>query len=213
MTVVMDPPRHRLMEAAQEIFADRGFAAASVRDICKRAGVNVAAINYYFGDKERLYIEAVKAAHACASDEPPMPDWSPDTPAWDRLRDFIRIMVTRMVKEANPHATQLMMREMVQPTAACMEVVRDFIRPAAEVLRGILQELIPNTTLEESYLHGFSIMGQILIYKQSRPVIRMLLGEETFDGLEVEQIAEHIFAFSRGGIERRIAAAAREGQP
>ncbi|MBX7103238.1 MAG: CerR family C-terminal domain-containing protein [Gemmataceae bacterium] len=205
MAAIAESPRDRLTEAAQEIFAERGYAAASVRDICKRAAVNVAAVNYYFGDKERLYVEAVKAAHSCISDEPPMPEWSPGTPPWDRLRDFIRVMVTRMVRETNPHATHLIMREMAQPTAACIEVVRDYIRPSAEVLRGILKELCPQCDDEESYLLGFSIMGQVLIYKQSRPVIRLLMGQEAFDALEVERIARHIYEFSRGGIERRQA--------
>jgi AcrR family transcriptional regulator len=196
-------PRERLTEAAQEVFAERGFAAASVREICGRAGVNVAAINYYFGDKERLYIEAVKAAHRCTSDEPPMPAWPEGTPAWDRLRDFIRVMVVRMVRESRPHATHLIMREMAQPTAACLEVVRDYIRPSADVLRGILAELLPDLTHDESYLFGFSIMGQVLIYQQSRPIVRMLMGEGEFDALSVDRIADHIFAFTRGGIEAR----------
>ncbi len=44
--------RQRLIEAVGEVFAERGFRAATVRDICQRAQANVAAVNYYFGDKE-----------------------------------------------------------------------------------------------------------------------------------------------------------------
>ena len=58
-----DGPETRLLEAAERVFAEKGYKAASVREICKQAGLNIAGVNYYFGDKERLYIEAVKYAH------------------------------------------------------------------------------------------------------------------------------------------------------
>ena len=58
-----DDARTRMLNAAGPIFADKGFAAATVREICQQAEVNLAGVNYYFGDKERLYIETVKSAH------------------------------------------------------------------------------------------------------------------------------------------------------
>ena len=54
-----DDPRGRILSAAGQEFADKGFEAATIRDICTLAAVNVAAVNYYFGDKHRLYIESV----------------------------------------------------------------------------------------------------------------------------------------------------------
>src|SRR6195952_3348946 len=48
----------QIMEAAERLFADKGFAGTSVRDIAHEAGVNLAMISYYFGSKEKL-MEAV----------------------------------------------------------------------------------------------------------------------------------------------------------
>ena len=63
----MDDTRENLLLAAGKVFADKGYEKATVREICKAAGVsNLAAVNYYFGDKERLYIEA---RQACSSDK------------------------------------------------------------------------------------------------------------------------------------------------
>src|SRR4051812_35201656 len=55
----------RLLEAAEDHFGDHGFAGASLRSICQAAGVNLASVKYYFGDKEGLYIATVKHAHQC----------------------------------------------------------------------------------------------------------------------------------------------------
>ena len=58
--------RQRLLDAAIVVFANKGFEAASIREICSLAGVNIAGVNYYFRDKEKLYIEAAKHSHLSA---------------------------------------------------------------------------------------------------------------------------------------------------
>lgn len=47
--------RQRLLDAALEVFATKGYASASTREICRLASANVSAIHYYFGDKASLY--------------------------------------------------------------------------------------------------------------------------------------------------------------
>ena len=54
--------RERVLKAAAQLFADRGFKKVTVRDICKMARANVAAVNYHFGDKGGLYREVLQLA-------------------------------------------------------------------------------------------------------------------------------------------------------
>src|SRR6266700_948668 len=63
----IDATRARLIEAAGEVFADHGYQSATVREICARAGANIAAVNYYFGDKLALYVAVLRQA-ICAAE-------------------------------------------------------------------------------------------------------------------------------------------------
>src|SRR3954470_6955933 len=82
--------RQRILEAAGEVFAEQGFRSATVRDICQRAGANVAAVNYHFGDKAKLY-EAVleQALRTAVGRYPPDYGLTKGADAEARLRAFI----------------------------------------------------------------------------------------------------------------------------
>ncbi len=201
----LNDTRTRLLDAAGELFADKGFDGASIRDIIGRAETNIAAVNYYFRDKEHLYIEAVKHAACGSAQDPPLPTWGPKTPPAEKLRDFIHMMVARMLKTDRPRwHTQLIMREMVQPTRACEEWVREHIRPTAEVLMQILRELLPpRMPMWKLYMTGFSIVGQIRFYVQNQPIINMLTGEENQQHFDADAVADHITEFSLAALGQR----------
>ncbi len=192
-----DDTEERVLEAAGQVFAEKGFEGAKIRAICKRAGVNIAAVNYYFRDKERLYVEAVKRAAGISPNEPPVPRAGPEVPPAVRLRDFIHWLVAHMMAGDRPAwHTPLMMRELAQPTSACAELVRDYIRPVSDVLWGILQEVLPpDTPAWKRFMTMFSIVGQCIHYVQNKPILRQLAGEE-YRHFTPEAVAEHITAFS-----------------
>lgn len=207
-----DNPRERLLEAAGEIFAEKGFKGATVREIIDRASVNIAAVNYYFRDKERLYIEAVKHGACVEADE--QLSWLADTPPDAKLADFIRFHVVRLLAPDKPawHA-RLMMRELSQPSAACTELVRDYIQPKSRILGGILEELLPSgTPRKQQFLTAFSIMGQILFYCTHKPIVLLLLGEE-HPYEDTAALADHITSFTLRalGIDQRRGAARSRG--
>src|SRR5277367_4332210 len=92
-----DETRRQLLEAAGEVFAEVGFRDATVREICRRAGANIAAINYHFGDKETLYLEVLRYAHGKAlAKYPPMQDLPDDAPPEKKLRVFVHSMLQRI---------------------------------------------------------------------------------------------------------------------
>jgi AcrR family transcriptional regulator len=201
----LDTKRDRIIDAAGELFAERGFDVTTVRDICQAAEANIAAVNYYFGDKQRLYIEAVVRAHRWRMDRVKLPDWDTDTPPEKKLADFIQTFIRRVrTGPGDTWHTRLIMREIANPTAACAELVQSSIRPQFEILLAILHELLPTERDEEKLrLTAFSIVGQCLFYHLADPVIRNLLGPEQYDNLDVEKLANHIGEFSLSALKQR----------
>lgn len=193
-----DSTKAKLLNAAGVVFAEKGFEGASIREICDKAEANIAAVNYYFGDKQRLYIEAVSEAQCVRVGQVPMPEWPADTPASERLRDFIYTFLRRLIWEERPAwHLELMLRELAHPTEACAHVVEDYIRPVASVLRGILAELLPQKTDDRDvWLVGFSMVAQCLFYHVHRPIAAQLMGHAEFDALTIDRLADHITNFS-----------------
>ncbi len=192
---VLNSPE-RLLEAAGEIFAEKGFKGATVREIIDRAGVNIAAVNYYFRNKERLYIEAVKQV-ACVGNDAEL-TWPAETPPAAKLRDFIHFHVRRLLDPNKPawHA-RLMMRELSHPSVACTELVRDYIEPKSQILAGIVRELLPpDTPRRRVFLTACSIIGQCIFHCSHKPVIMLLTGEDEYQHLDPLTLAEHITQFS-----------------
>jgi len=188
-------PRERILLAAGEEFAERGYEAATVRDICAAAGVNVAAVNYYFGDKQRLYIESVKHAHEERLRQVPQPEWAPGTPAADKLREFVGSLLERMLGSGQaPWQVKLMMREVIQPTEACRELVEDYIRPHFGILLGVLDELVGGALpASEVRRVGLSIIGQCFLYRAAGEVVAMLVPAEEIAAFHTPRaIADHV---------------------
>src|SRR5262245_43419274 len=206
-----DDTRQRLIEAAGLLFAEKGLRATTVRDICRAAGADRAAIKYHLGHKHLLYLESVRTAGQHCMERVPWPQWDPGTPADRKLHDFVLMMLRRVAIDHEPawHA-QLIMREMAHPTPACAEFVRDFVRPNFEMLSGILGELLPpGVPARRRMLCAFSIVGQCLHYRFTRPVTALLLGPEEFAALDVETLADHITEFSLAALHRLAARAGK----
>jgi hypothetical protein len=146
----------------------------------------------------------VQAAH-CGGPDIMKPHWNPgDISPQDKLRFFIRRWLEHFLDEARPSwHTQLMLREMAEPTEACAKLVEAFIRPMADTLHDILSELVPShLSLEQRWLIGFSIVGQCLFYKVHRPAAELLMGPDNYRKLDLDLLADHIARFSLAALGR-----------
>ncbi len=190
--------RERLVEAARHVFAERGYHATTVREIVKRSGANIAAVNYHFGDKLGLYTEVLQQSVRAARVDAINSALDQNAPPEDILRAVIR---ARLQSVAEPHLPdwhfRIIVHELVQPTPALSRVVNEVSRPIykrlLELIGGII-DLPPKDV--KTRLCAHSVMGQILVYVLAGPLLMRLWPELEMTPEQVERIAEHIWDFS-----------------
>ena len=212
-----DSTQTKILLTAGPIFAEKGFRNATVREICDQAGVNLASINYYFGDKQQLYHEVVRLARHMRVEEVPSPVWESSTAPEEKLRQFIDMILRRMVvTEDGPWQVHLLMREIQKPTAACRTLAREYFRPFYLTLIEVIGE-VAGRPLDPTVSRqlAMSIIGQCMIYRFA-PVARALtMGDWLEDDppvsstpvTDVDQLGELITQFSLAGIRAAGAAA------
>ena len=203
--------RQRLLEAAGEVFAERGFRDATIQEICRRADANIAAVHYHFGDKEELYRAVIQYAEQCAAESSPA-DVAADAPAERRLRAHIESFLVRLFDEGQPAwLGKLMAREMFEPTPGLDVLVQEKIRVTYGRVEAIVRELVgPGASDDDVRACVHSIQGQCLFYRHCHPVITRLFPQGCFGRERVPELAAHIARFSLAGI-REIGCSRKAG--
>jgi AcrR family transcriptional regulator len=194
-----DGTEELILNAAGRIFAENGYQAATVREITREAGVNVAAVNYHFHDKQELYISVLKRAYQTASctAQADLPG-----PARERLRVFIRMFLGYLLDPARPEWQGILIaREMARPTPALDRLVAESIQPVKRRIGGIVRELLGPCVSENNVgLACLSIIGQCLHYVHCREMISRLFPQGHQITRDIDTLADHIFEFSMAGL-------------
>lgn len=199
--------QQRLLEAAGEIFAEYGYRAATVRQICEKAGANVAAVNYYYGDKEKLYLAVLRSVpNAYAEKYPSRFGLTPGASAAELLRAYVQSLLHRVFDAGRPGwHSKIIAREMVEPTRALDSLLEEVALPLHRELASIVRLLLGATANDEDVRFcALSIMGQCVYYHHARTVLARLYPEQKYGAEEVARLVDHISAFSLAAL-REIA--------
>ena len=195
----IEPAFDRLLQVAVEVFAECGFRYATVRDICSKANVNVASVNYYFRSKEALYVQALAFAFQEANRlHPQDAALDKDLPPERRLMLFIKNFLHKLLDDSHLGLhSKLIAREIADPTKALDEIIQTAIVPQFALLQEIIQQILgtraDKVTVQRCLL---SIFGQCLMFKHSRSIIESLYPGFIADESAIQASAEHIAHFS-----------------
>ncbi len=198
-----DPTREKLLVAAWRIFADRGYRAATIRQISVAAGANVAAVNYHFGDKLGLYTEVVRQSMQTAEIEAVQSALDLSAPPEEILRAVIRTRVRNICRKDRPDwHFQILAHELAQPTPALRQLIEKVGRPLANRLLELIGKMIGlPANHEKTRLCAVSIMGQVVVYTFADPLLKGAWPELKLTPDQVERIADHIADFSLSYIQ------------
>ena len=197
--------QERLLNAAEVLFCDRGFEATGVRDIATAANCNVAAVNYYFGGKESLYVEvwrrvlgAMREARLASIERVMRSDRQPTLE--ELLGSYARSFVEPLVGEGSSRRFITMMaREMVDPHLPPDMFAAEMIGPVMAALSEALIQLCPGLEQSKAQLAILSVVGQLV---HTSCAVGMLehSGHAGLPKPNIEQMLDHIVQFSAAGI-------------
>jgi TetR/AcrR family transcriptional regulator, regulator of cefoperazone and chloramphenicol sensitivity len=198
--------RERLLDAAGRLFAERGFKEVSIREICKEADANIAAVNYYFRDKAGLYRELlahmVDVTWRCEREK--LEKDLNGKPPEEKLYMYVRKFIGDLLKNPDERSMvleQLLNREMVDPSPEFEVVFEKGMRPNFQLLCAIVGE-IAGLPLEDLRVTNCtnSTMGQCLIYGSAKKLSKYFAPGLEFTTEVIDGIARHVTQFSLAGI-------------
>ena len=188
--------RRKLIDAAGQVFAERGLHAATLQEITDRAGVNKAAVNYHFRDKMELYAAVVRHCLSFTLPGPAPQDLTGPPEAC--LRALIAHIIREILDPAKPSWRRAIIHhELAQPTAAFDAVVDELIAPRSRLQRDIVRRILgPRASEKKVARVTLSIVSQCLMYLHDWRIIGRLHPILADDARRPEEIARHIADFS-----------------
>ncbi len=199
-----DRTRQRLLEAAAVCFAENGFAATSIRDITASADCNVAAVNYYFGGKERLYYEVfaerltelrerrVEALEKLMERDPITLE--------EVLRTFADAFLEPLMDGNRGRITlALLMRDFLQSYLPQGMIWQVMVQPTLATLSKAMKKACPDLKDEQVQWCIQSLVAQLFHFLNMQKIARETPGTvPAWTGLS--DAVEHIIRFTKAGV-------------
>jgi AcrR family transcriptional regulator len=197
--------RARLLEAGGEVFSERGFEAATGKEIAERAGVNPAAVNYHFGSLEGLYADALaEARDRLVASEAFAEIMAAPGPPEAKLRGLIRVVVqAAVVAGRGGWGLKLLGREITTPSAVGTRLLISAVGPRARLFRSVVGQLAELPEDHPSVALGcISIIAPLqLLLIADRQVIRGVHPSVDISPVNEDALVEHFFAFAMAGLK------------
>ena len=200
------PVQERLIDAAEELFCERGFEGTSIRDIAASAGCNIASINYYFGGKEKLYTEVwrrhlqlMRDTRVASIDKIMSQSQAPPR-LENLLTSFANAFIEPLVgKNRGGRFMKLMAREMIDQHLPANMFVEEMIIPVMTALRQALVKICPGLEEPKAQMAILSIVGQ-LIHTVCAKAMFEWTDNPDIPKFELPEVINHIVKFSAAGI-------------
>lgn len=194
--------QERLLIAACRIFAEKGYQETTIAEICEQAQTNIASVNYHFGDKEKLYLEAWRYAfQQDLKKYPPDGGIPTDTNAAERLGGRIRALIAR-IADPDSDFFAIVHKEMARQTNLLEKIMEQEIIPEHLAMTRLIAEILDEhaTPKQIQFCHA-SIIGQCFhLLKVKHLKLSDASRNYVMDLNDAALYADHVVAFSLAGI-------------
>lgn len=192
--------RQEIIYHARRLFAEKGYAGTSMRDIAHSASINLSLIYYYFSNKEELFISILEDGFL-ALDQVIVSELDQTTDAISSIRQFIKIFVSHTLKN-NCHARIVQQEMLLHNGTYFKTIAKKHPLSYLSRLEKILQKGMEDGLLKECdyRLIYFNLLGMMIYYVLAKPIVLDKMGKEDYDLNLIDQIVEHIMKLFFTGV-------------
>jgi AcrR family transcriptional regulator len=212
--------RRRLLEAAGQVFAEKGFDRATGKEICEQADANTAAVNYHFGGMEGLYVAVVREAHSrLVTFDALSAAVAGEADAQAKLQAVIELLVRTLTgPTASSWVLRVIGREVVAPSPALDALREEEMLPKARILRAIVGELMGLPEDHPAVARGcVSIIAPcFMLLISDRHTLKRAFPNFGFDSQDAAAVVRHMVQFALAGLSavaREVRKEAQIGSP
>lgn len=199
--------RKRLLDAAEELFADRGFEGTSTRDIAALSGDTIGSVNYHFGTKDELHIAVIRRRHREITEERmtmlERRIESDEAPALEEIVAYLIVpyLQRAMKGEAGWRNYLRMMSRIIYSPKWYPEIVADLYDPASRQFIEWIRKAVPGAAFKDiGYAYHF-VLGVMLHCSADIATNRIgNLTDGICDSSNFEEIRERVVRFCAAGI-------------
>lgn len=193
----------QILEAAGEVFAEKGLGHATGKEIAERAGTNSAAVNYYFGGIEGLYSEVLVEAHHRLMDFEFLKNLAATpAPPSEKLNIFLEGMIRAILgPTSSSWVLRVLGREMLHPSAALQTLLDREVLPKKQITLGFVGEILGLPTDHPVVARcGLSIIGPIALLLVGSPEMLKHAAPREAIATQVDAVVRHFQRFISGGL-------------
>lgn len=185
---------YKIVVTAKTLFATKGFANVSMRELAKAVDMSAAAIYHHFPDKNTLYLETMR--HAFADKAAAFSKvWTKDSSAKDKLSLFITLLVHEVT--ADPEFHRLIIREVVDADPERMKILANKIfKEQFNFLLYLMKEIAPD---KDAHLSAISVLSLCKHHIEMKP-LRQYLPDWKPEHEHPDVLAKHVIDILSNGL-------------
>lgn len=208
--LLKEKTREQILDAAEELFSEKGFSNTSIRDITEKANCNIASVNYHFHGKKNLYISVFRRRMNLLAEqrvdrlEKKFCEEDFQMNLESLIYSFVEIFLEPFVKDGSGNnLMRLMIHERYDPHLPKGLFLNEVIQPVRNTMSHALIMVCPELNRVDADLCLHSIVAQLLNLLQAQDLFKRL-NEKQMPLLNMEKSINHIVKFSIGGISRYL---------
>jgi AcrR family transcriptional regulator len=179
--------RQRLLDIAEQLFAERGFYGVSIAAIASEVGLTKQGLLHYFNSKEKLYGAIVQRISDDFQDHQREALQASEDPA-ERLEKFYAALAEPT--ETNVQRTRLLMRELLDNNERAAKAENWYLRPFLDRLISMVKDVNKSEKLSdaEALAYGYQLLGAVNYFLISTSTLKAMYGAKFIEAISTDFI-------------------------